>query len=147
MIPAQVKSAGIFNAANDALKSDIGTRELKLLREINQRNLGYFGQEVEKLDAWADDLKLGLEHEIKTIDDEIKVVRKTAATSPTLEDKLLHQKHQRELESKRTKLRRDLFDRQDEIETQRNGLISQLELQLEQQVQTQTLYTIEWELH
>ena len=146
-LPAQVKSAGIFNAANDALKSDIGTRELKLLREINQRNLGYFGQEVEKLDAWADDLKLGLEQEIKVIDDEIKVVRKTAATSPTLEDKLLHQKHQRELESKRTKLRRDLFDRQDEIETQRNDLISQLELQLEQQVQTQTLYTIEWELH
>lgn len=146
-LPAQVKSTEIFNAGNDALKNDMETREQKLLQEINQRNLGYFGQEVEKLDAWADDLKLGLEQEIKIIDDEIKVVRKTAATSPTLEDKLLHQKHQRELEIKRTKLRRDLFDRQDEIETQRNGLISQLELQLEQQVHTQTLYTIEWELH
>ncbi|MFD2838879.1 hypothetical protein ACFS3C_26860 [Azotobacter vinelandii] len=58
-----------------------------LLREINQRNLGYFEQEVQKLDAWADDLKLGLEQEIKAIDGEIKEVRRTAAASPTLEEK------------------------------------------------------------
>jgi len=41
--------------------------------------------------------KLGLEPEIKE-------VRRTAATSPTLEEKLAHQKRQRELEAKRTKL-------------------------------------------
>ena len=36
------------------------------------RHLGFFQQETEKLDAWADDLKLGLEQEIKVIDVEIK---------------------------------------------------------------------------
>lgn len=145
-LPAKMESAGLFSAADNALAIDMETRELELLRNINQRNLGYFGQEVEKLDAWADDLKLGLEHQIKVIDDEIKIVRKTAATSPTLEEKLGHQKTQRELEGKRTKLRRDLFNRQDEIEAQRNELISQLELQLQQQIHKQELFTIEWEL-
>jgi hypothetical protein len=91
------------------------SRKVQVLREINQRNLGYFEQEVEKLDAWADDLKLGLEQEIKGIDFEIKEVRRTAAISPTLEEKLSHQKRQRELEAKRSKLRRELFTRQDEL--------------------------------
>ena len=133
-------------AALAALSGNQAARKTTLLREINQRNLGYFEQEVEKLDAWADDLKLGLEQEIKGIDVEIKEVRRTAAISPTLEEKLSHQKRQRELETKRSKLRRELFTRQDEVEAQRNDLITQLEVQLQQQVEEQTLFTIEWEL-
>lgn len=81
---------------------------------------------MQKLDAWADDLKLGLEQEIKEIDREIKDVRRTAATSPTLEEKLSWQKKQRELEGRRGKLRRELFDRQDQVEAQRNDLIGEL---------------------
>lgn len=144
--PAQMQSAGLFNEGDAPLMADIEARKQQLLREINQRNLGYFEQEVEKLDAWADDLKLGLEQEIKEIDREIKEVRRTAAISPTLDEKLHWQKQQRELEGKRNKLRRELFDRQDEVESQRNDLIAQLEQQLQQQVQEQTLFTIEWEL-
>lgn len=144
--PAQMQSAGLFSAGNDVLSLDAEARKLRLLGDINRRNLGYFEQEVEKLDAWADDLKLGIEQEIKAIDIEIKQVRRTAAISPTLEEKLVHQKHQRELEAKRSKLRRELFIRQDEVEAQRNDLIAQLEVQLQQQVHEQSLFTIEWEL-
>ncbi|AMN46059.1 DEAD/DEAH box helicase [Steroidobacter denitrificans] len=146
-LPATTQSAGLFsNAADPTLVADVETRKVTLLREINQRNLGYFEQEVQKLDAWADDLKLGLEQEIKEIDREIKEVRRTAAISPTLEEKLAHQKQQRELEGKRSKLRRELFVRQDEVESQRNGLIGQLEVQLQQYVDERTLFTIEWDL-
>ena len=145
-LPARSHSAGLFSAADATLVEDVEARKIALLREINQRNLGYFDQEVQKLDSWADDLKLGLEQEIKAIDAEIKEVRRTAATSPTLEEKLAHQKRQRELEAKRTKLRRELFARQDEVESQRNDLITQLEVQLQQQVVEHTLFTIEWEL-
>ena len=145
-LPATTQEPSLFNAADTALLADVDARKVTLLRDINQRNLGYFEQEVQKLDAWADDLKLGLEQQIKEIDREIKEVRRTAATSPTLEEKLSWQKKQRELEGKRTKLRRELFNRQDEVEAQRNDLISQLEVQLQQHVDEQTLFTIEWEL-
>ena len=119
-------------------------RKTALLREINQRNLGYFEQEVQKLDAWADDLKLRLEQEIKAIDREIKEVRRTAATASTLEEKLSYQKRRRELEGKRSKLRRGLFVRQDEVDAQHNALIESLEAQLHEQVKERTLFTIEW---
>jgi hypothetical protein len=145
-LPASTQAASLFNAPDVPLLADVEARKTALLREINQRNLGYFEQEVQKLDAWADDLKLGLEQEIKEIDREIKEVRRTAAISPTLEEKLSWQKQQRELEGKRSKLRRELFNRQDEVEAQRNDLINQLEVQLQQQVEEHTLFTVEWEL-
>jgi len=145
-LPATTQAASLFNAPDATLLADAEARKTALLRDVNERNLGYFEQEVQKLDAWADDLKLGLEQEIKEIDREIKEVRRTAATSPTLEEKLSWQKKQRDLEGKRSKLRRELFARQDEVEVQHNELISQLEAQLQQQVEERTLFTVEWEL-
>lgn len=44
------------------------------------------------------------------------------------------------------KLRREPLIRQDKVEAQRNNIISQLEVQLQQQVEMRTLSTIEWEL-
>jgi ERCC4-related helicase len=128
------------------LLADLTDRKNHLAEHINQRNLGYFEQEVQKLDAWADDLKVGLEQEIKEIDRQIKEVRRTAATAPTLEEKLNWQKQQRELEQKRNRLRRELFDRQDEVEEKRNTLIAELEAQLTQKADKQRLFIIEWVL-
>ena len=145
-IPAQVFPATNFELENTPLLNDIENRKSVLLSDISQRNLGYFDVEVEKLDAWADDLKLGLEQEIKEIDRETKEVRRTASASPTLEQKLHWQKRQRELETKRSKLRRELFVNQDKIEAERNELIEELEKQLEQKVEERTLFKIEWEL-
>lgn len=145
-LPAHLEQSEFAAEGSVLLASDLEQRKNQLLREINQRNMGYFEQEVAKLDAWADDLKLGLEQEIKAIDGEIKELRRIAATAATLEEKLDYQKLQRELEGKRSKLRRELFARQDEIEEERNALIDQLEAQLKQHVVEQTLFTVEWEL-
>jgi len=145
-LPAKLAGLGEGDEIPSALADDLLSRRMGILREINQRNLGYFEQEVQKLDAWADDLKLGIEQEIKETDRQIKEVRRTAASAPTLEEKLSWQKKQRELEGTRTKLRRELFNKQDEIEAQRNDIISQLEGQLKQQVNEQPLFCIQWEL-
>lgn len=145
-LPARLAGPCDRDEPSSALAEDLLSRRMDILREINQRNLGYFEQEVQKLDAWADDLKLGIEQEIKEIDRQIKEVRRTAASAPTLEEKLSWQKKQRELENTRTKLRRELFNKQDEIEAQRNDIISQLESQLKQKVNEQPLFYIQWEL-
>jgi hypothetical protein len=148
-LPATEHEPGLFAApaaTPAALATDAETRKQTVLHLARERQLRYFEQEVVKLDAWADDLKLGLEQRIKDIDREIKEVRRSATISATLDEKLHWQKRQRELEGKRSQLRRELFGQQDEIEVQRNAVIEGLERQLMQQVDEKQLFTVEWEL-
>ena len=145
-LPAYELAPGLFTAEPGELLSDAESRKQDVLRGARARQLRYFEQEVLKLDAWADDLKLGLEQRIKDIDREIKEIRRSATISPTLDEKLHWQKRQRELEGKRSQLRRELFGQQDEIEVRRNTVIEDLEKQLAQKVDEKTLFTVEWEL-
>ena len=46
---------------------------------IDKRNGEFFDEEVLKLDRWSEDLKQGLEREIKEIDKQIREARKVAA--------------------------------------------------------------------
>ena len=145
-LPATTQPTNQPEALPAALLADIENRKAALLAEIDVRNRGYFDQEYNKLDDWAEDLKLGLEREIEDTDREISEARRTAATAATLADKLEWKKKQRELEDKRNKMRKELFDRQDEIDKQRNQLLEQLEAQLTPRVEERTLFTIEWEM-
>ncbi len=127
-----------------ALDEELSRRKTGILREVNQRNLKYFEAEVEKLDAWADDLKVGLEQHIKDIDRDIREVRRTAKVAPDLNEKLQWQKRQRELEKLRSKRRRELFDKQDEVDNRREQLISDLEDKLEQKIEERPLFCVQW---
>ena len=110
------------------------------------KELGYFEAEVQKLDSWADDLKVGLENSLRELDREITDVRRTASVAPTLDEKLHWQKRQRELEEQRSKLRRQMFERQDEIDERRSRLIEELEGRLASTVQRNSVFVIQWEL-
>jgi hypothetical protein len=46
----------------------------------------------------------------------------------------------------KVKKRRELFNRQDEIQRKRDGLIEELERQLKQEISVSTVLTFEWEL-
>ena len=73
-------------------------------------------------------------------------MRRTASLSATLEEKLHWQKRQRELEDTRNRLRRKIFDRQDEIDGQRSRLIEELEGLMSNETRTCSVFTIQWEL-
>jgi superfamily II DNA or RNA helicase len=100
------------------------------LGEVSQRNAKFFDEEVEKLDRWSDDLKVGLERQIKDIDAAIKDARKQAALAATLADKLEAQRKIKELEVARKGKRRDLFIEQDRVDERRETLIGDIEKQL-----------------
>ena len=51
--------------------------------------------EAMKLDGWADDLKVGLERELKELDRQIKEARRAATIALTLEEKLAGQRGSR----------------------------------------------------
>ncbi len=50
-------------------------RQERIQSRIRGKNAEFFAAEVDKLDWWADDLKLGLEREIKELDKQIKKAR------------------------------------------------------------------------
>lgn len=139
-----------FAAANvsvpASLETEIRRQKTCILSELETRNLSFFAQETEKLDSWADDLKVGLEREIKELDRQIKEARTKSKGAATLAEKLAMQKEQRDLEGNRDRKRRELFNRQDEIQSRRDNLIDELEEQLSQQVTVQPLFACEWEV-
>ena len=144
--PTMLDAAAASVAIPQALQRQIEEQKSRVITDLESRNLSFFTQETEKLDAWADDLKVGLEREIKELDRQIKEARTRSKGAATLADKLQAQKEQRDLEAHRDKKRRELFNRQDEIQAKRDQLIEELEGQLGQQLSQRTLFSCEWEV-
>ncbi len=119
-------------------------RQAKIQKGISERNARFFEAEADKLDGWADDLKLGLEREIKELDRQIKEARRSATAALTLEEKLVGQKLIKGLESQRNQKRRSLFEAQDQVDRQREELIAQIEGKLQQGTELKSLFTIRW---
>ena len=106
----------------------------------------HFDEEVLKLDHWSDDLKQGLEREIKELDKEIREARKVAALAASLSEKLEAQKQIKTLENTRKEKRKRLYEAQDEIDSRRDELIGRIEGQLNQQRSVNQLFLVRWEL-
>ena len=121
-------------------------RQAAIQRDIFERNARFFEAEADKLDGWADDLKLGLEREIKELDRQIKEARRAATAALTLEEKLAGQKQIKALESQRSVKRRSLFDAQDEVDRQREQLIQNIEAKLAQKTSTEVVFSLRWRL-
>jgi len=121
-------------------------RQAAIQRAISERNARFFEAEADKLDGWADDLKVGLEREIKEVDRQIKEARRAATTALTLEEKLAGQKQIKALEAQRNQKRRSLFDAQDQVDRQREELIARIEGKLAQETELRSLFTVRWVL-
>ncbi|MBI2193067.1 MAG: hypothetical protein HYU36_13900 [Planctomycetes bacterium] len=114
------------------------------VRDVEQRNIQFFDEEVFKLDNWSDDLKQGLEREIKELDKLIREARRAAALAASLAEKLEAQKTIQSLESTRKERRKRLFDAQDDIDSRRDDLIAKVEAQLSQKRAVEPLFTVRW---
>jgi len=73
-------------------------------------------------------------------------IKLTASLAAVLKDKLEAQKGLKSLEAERNRKRRDLFDAQDAIDSQRGELIKRIEGQLRQKHTVQTVFRFRWRL-
>jgi adenine-specific DNA-methyltransferase len=117
-----------------------------MLATLTERNASFFELELDKLDRWSDDLKFGLEQELKELDRQIREARRSAQISAALAEKLSIQKQVRELEATRNGKRRELFDAQDRVDKQRQDLIETIEKKLQQECQVTPIFTVRWSL-
>lgn len=145
-LPATFKGSVLDLPAPAVLEDIASARQQQIQQIIAKRNAHYYEAEAQKLDGWADDLKVGLEREIKEMDRLIKEARRAAATALTLEEKLASQKQIKTVEAQRNDKRRSLFDAQDAIDQQREDLIGKIEGKLQQTASNQALFTLRWQL-
>lgn len=145
-LPGTVSQTAVSSHDHPVLRTKTEERQGVIRRHISKRNAEFFEIEADKLDAWDDDLKVGLEREIKEFDRQIKEARKAAVAALTLEEKLAGQKQIKAIEAERGKRRRALFDAQDEIDRRREQLINEIEGKLQQKVNTQQLFSVRWQV-
>ena len=143
-LPGTVNGQVPPNMNASQLEVIIQNRQASIQRDISERNAHFFEAEADKLDGWADDIKVGLEREIKELDRQIKEARRAATIVLTLEEKLAGQKQIKTIEVQRNQKRRTLFDAQDQVDRQREELIAQIEGKLQQQTELHQLFTIRW---
>jgi adenine-specific DNA-methyltransferase len=143
---------GVCHALSNAIPCRDRLQDLRevesgrVIEAISARNTVFFDEEMDKLEKWADDLKSGLEFELKELDREIKFLKTESKKILKLDEKLKAQKDIKELEKKRNTKRRTLFEAQDEIDGRKEGLIEGVEIRLRQQIKTNAIFTIHWQL-
>lgn len=136
----------IFTAPVPSMDDQIEAQQREILDEVGLRNTRWLDQEVTKLDRWSEDLKLGLEQEIKDLDKEIRDTKRASSSAASLADKLVHQRTIKTLQTTRNQKRKDLFVAQDEVEIRRDGLIADIEVRMAQGQQRTEVFKIRWRL-
>ncbi len=138
------------NFGTNAEKAELDILVQKAIKskqaEIAERNSNYFDEELDKIESWAEDKKLSLELKIKELDKEIKTRRTDARKLVKLDSKVNEQRAIKELEKRRNNLRRELFDKQDEIDTEKDKLLDTVQSRLESESSIEVLFTLKWKL-
>ena len=120
--------------------------KINTLSDVSERNGQWFDLEMSKLESWADDLKVGLERELKDLDAEIKLRKAEARQLLKLEEKIKLQRIIKDMEATRSEKRKTLFEAQDEIDARKEGLLKNIEGRLKQHLKEKNLFTIKWSL-
>ena len=147
LLPAHLLSqTGVDITTADCLCDKIEEMKQDILSSSSDRNNRFFDDEMEKLDNWADDMKLALEREISDLDQEIRLRKSEAKKIGRLEEKVKAQRAIKDLERKRVEKRQNLYAAQDKIDEKKELLLSRIEKMLQQKTQQIELFTIKWRI-
>ncbi|MBX7184406.1 MAG: DEAD/DEAH box helicase [Vicinamibacteria bacterium] len=143
--PGEASECSPLSDADTARLQSRKAEELgRLFAGAEKRNRQFFDDEMEKLERWADDLKLALEYEIKELDIAIREAKREARLETGLAAKVEKHRKQKALEAQRAEKRRALFEAQDEVDGKKETLLVEIEARLKQQVTEVPLFTIRW---
>ncbi len=129
---------------NEKRRTGIALRQAK----IEEENKKYFLEECAKLDAYSEDLKEGLQRELKELGKEItekKRIFKSSTDRPLAE--MLDMKEEiNRLEERRKKMRRELYEREDEIDSANERLQDEIRSKLAGTSKAEHIMTISFEI-
>jgi ERCC4-related helicase len=121
-LPGKVTATNIAVQIPEKLIAD---NKIAVQLKIDEENKKLFIEETEKLDAWSEELKNGLQRELKTLRKTISERKKAlqaAKTTCTLAEMLSIKDEINNLESSLKKKQRDLYAEEDRIEAENERL-------------------------
>lgn len=116
------------------------------IADVLDANQRLFVEERDKLERWADDKLLAAEDALKNTKARITQLKRDARNAPTLEEQANIQREISEQERKQRRQRQEIFAVEDEIIEQRDALIASLQQRLQEKTETETLFTLRWQV-
>jgi exonuclease VII large subunit len=128
----------------DAVRTEVKAFRLA---DIAERNEAYFQEEGEKLDNRANDLRLGLERDIKKQEQELTLLQREARKKRGLQEQLEVRKRVRTLEESLSKKKKHFYKESDRVRREQDELIANLEGQLKDTSDAlERVFSLRWEL-
>lgn len=129
------------------LKRREAERQKDLLDEAEKQNAQWLDVESENLDNYAEDLERSFETEIKAAEAEIKEAKKALRGSNLpMTEKVAEKRRISALEAKRDKLKREFFDRREQIRADVEAMLDKILESLKLEPTLTDLFTIRWEV-
>jgi len=116
------------------------------IQTLKDRNHKYFGDEFDKLELWASDLKNVLDKELSTLEQKMSDEMRASALSISLDERLEHTRTYHRLERQRNDKRKKIFEAQDDISAKRDSHIADIEKSLSITDSSRLLFTIRFEV-
>ncbi len=114
------------------------------LKDIDSRDLTFFRQEQDRIEKWEHDMLDSLEEQIRSLRKSIQQAEREARAATNVDEQLKAERKVDELKRRRRRLRRDIDDREDEIEDKRKEMIRDIERKLVKSVDDETVFVIRW---
>jgi ERCC4-related helicase len=111
--------------------------------EINQR---LFNDERDRLEKWAEDKLVAAEEALRNTKARITQLKRDARKAATLQEQSGIQQEISALEKQQRRQRQEIFAVEDEIIDQRDQLIESLQQRLQEKTETNTLFTLRWQV-
>lgn len=150
MLRLEATSTKRCNIIPNDLNEDFEKIQNKNLEDIKvrseSRNMIFYDEEIAKIDKYTEDKLYRVEKDLKDVKDRIKTLMREERQAPTIAAKAAIQEEIAELERKKRRLRQNIFDAEDEIESERKNLIAKLKNGMKSTITVKELFTFKWNL-
>lgn len=132
-VPVKVKEdeQSFMKIRRDALSQHIGERNEKMMQE-----------EIQHIEAWADDKEVAIEKEIKLLKQRKRETQRLLAKADSMQEKLQLEENLKKVSKDLRRKRADQDDMEEEIDKQRSEMIDKLKTFMAQKITTEDLFLI-----
>ena len=126
------------------LQRVIDKAEANLLEKLENQKAKWFAEESQKIEKWAEDKIAGAEKELSDVKLQVRDLKREMRHTIDPKEQLRIQTTIQDLEKSKRRLRQRIFEVEDEILEQRDGVIADIERRLQQNTNIQEIFTVRW---